>query len=450
MSISRREFMRLSCYSLAAASVANGLTRLGLINSTVHAATDYKALVCVFLFGGNDSNNMIVPYDSAAYANYASLRSGLALPHTSLLPVAPATGGVNYGLHPAFKNMQGLFNQQKLALLANTGVLVQPITRAQFQAGSAPSPTNLYSHADQQSEWQTGVPVGSQNTGWAGRLADRMSFVNSPSVFPMVASVNGSSVFATGLTSSPISVIPGSQTSFDGFYGDPVSNARLSAMQQLLTFDSGASLIKSANNVTSQSFAVMAQLNEALASSTPLSTVFPNTDIGNQLKQIAQLIQVRGALGMNRQIFFCSTGGFDTHNAELETHAQLYPNLDNAFYAFYQATAEMGVDSSVTTFTHSDFSRTFQEASGGGSDHAWGSHHFIMGSAVKGGNLYGTFPTIALGGPDDAGDEGRWIPSSSLDQYAATLGAWFGAAPSDLAAVFPNLANFPTSNLGFV
>jgi len=450
MSISRRQFLRLGCYSAAAASIANGLTRLTFLDTAVHAAADYKALVCVFLFGGNDSNNMLVPYDSAAYTNYAALRAGLAIPHSKLLPIAPKSGGANYGLHPALINTQTLFNQQKVALLANTGVLVQPVNRSQYQSGAVPLPINLYSHADQQSEWQTSMANASQRSGWAGRLADKLATLNSPSNFPMIMSVNGSTIFSVGLNSYPLTMIPGSSTSFDGFGGDTPDQARLAAMQKLLTFDSGMSLVKSSNNVSTETFAEMATLTAALGSGAPLLTPFPNTDIGQQMQQIAQIIQVRSALGMSRQIFFCSTGGFDTHANEIATHNQLYPNLDGALSAFYQATVELGVNTQVTTFTHSDFGRTFQEASGGGSDHAWGSHHIIMGGAVNGGDLYGKFPTIALAGPDDAGTEGRWIPSTALDQYAATLGAWFGAAPGDLSTIFPNLANFSTSNLGFV
>jgi len=224
----------------------------------------------------------------------------------------------------------------------------------------------------------------------------------------------------------------------------------LQALQQLLTFDTGVSLIQSASSITSNALADSQTLSGALAAAGSLATVFPKTGIGSQLLQVAKILQVRSALGLNRQIFFCSLGGFDTHNDQIATQQTLFSQLSPAMSAFYSATVELGLAQQVTTFTMSDFSRTFQPASGGGTDHAWGSVQMMMGGAVLGADIYGTLPTFALGGPDDSGGNGRWIPTTSIDQYGATLASWFGVQASDLPAIFPNLSNFTTTKLGFL
>jgi len=218
----------------------------------------------------------------------------------------------------------------------------------------------------------------------------------------------------------------------------------------MLTTQTGVSLVQAANSTVSNSISDAAALAAALAKSTKLKTVFPATGLGAQLQQVAEIIQVQSELGMERQIFFCSLGGFDTHAGELETHDSLYPQLSPALAAFYAATQELNLAQNVTTFTESDFSRTFQPTTADGSDHAWGSHHLVLGGAVKGGQIFGKFPAFQLGGPNDADTRGRWIPTTSIDQYGATLCSWFGIPPSALATVFPNLANFPTANLGFL
>jgi uncharacterized protein (DUF1501 family) len=243
---------------------------------------------------------------------------------------------------------------------------------------------------------------------------------------------------------------PGQTPGLQGFDQSAASQARFLATQQLLTFDNGLSLVQSANSITSQAVQYSVILADALKNVAPLQTVFPTSYLGQQLQQVAQVIATRAALGMGRQIFFCSYGGFDTHSDQLPQQIDLLSKLSQAMSAFYQATQELGVTNQVTTFTLSEFSRTLQPGSNGGTDHAWGSHQLIMGGAVKGNNVYGTFPTLALGGPNDAGNNGRWIPTTALDQYAATLATWFGVQASDLPTVFPNLTNFQTSNLGFL
>jgi uncharacterized protein (DUF1501 family) len=442
--------MRLACCSAATASLVGGLSKFGLVSALAQGTTDYKALVCIFMFGGNDSNNMIVPID-AGYTNYQTIRANLALSQSSLLPLQIGSAA-NFGLHPNLPDLQGLFNNKKaLAVLANVGTLVQPTTRQQYQT-HASVPQNLFSHSDQQNQWQTTQLSGLQDAGWAGRVADKIQpTFNSSALFPPILSVAGSTIFGTGVSTRPFTMSPGSTPGLSGIDSSAAAQARFLGVQQLLTFDTGISLVQASSAVTGQAIQQSQVLATALKSIPAIQTAFPaNNGLASQLKQVAQVIAARSALGIGRQIFFCSVGGFDTHSDQLNSQVGLYSQLSPAMAAFYAATQELGVANSVTTFTLSEFSRTFQPGSNGGTDHAWGGHQLMMGGAVKGNAMYGTFPTLALGGTDDTGSNGRWIPSTSVDQYAATLASWFGVAPADLPAIFPNLANFQTSNLGFL
>jgi len=447
---SRRDFMRLACCSAATASLVGGLSKFGLVSALAQSQTDYKALVCIFLFGGNDANNMIVPIDTN-YANYASIRANLAIPQASLLPLQIGSAA-NFGLHPNLPELQGLFNNQKVvAALTNVGTLVQPTTQQQYkQHGTLPE--NLFSHSDQQDQWQTTQLSGLPNAGWAGKVADNVQpTFNSSATFPPVLSVAGSTIFGTGVTSRPFTMYPGSTPGLSGIDTSAAGQAKLLGFQQMLTLDTGISLVQATSAVTGQAVTQGSTLATALKGAAPLQAVFPSgNSLASQLQQVAQVIAVRSALGIGRQIFFCSQGGYDTHSDQLGTQVGLYGQLSAAMSAFYSATQELGVANNVTTFTLSEFSRTLQPGSNGGTDHAWGSHALMMGGAVKGNALYGTFPTLALGGPDDTGDNGRWIPTTSVDQYAATLASWFGVANADLPSIFPNLANFTTPNLGFM
>ena len=446
---SRRDFLRLTCCSAAGAAMVGGLSKFGLVSAFAQGATDYKALVCIFLFGGNDSNNMIVPIDSR-YAAYQQTRSTLAIPQAQLLPLQIGNQAT-YGIHPNMPEMQSLFNnQQTFAVLANVGTLVQPTTKQQYQQFKN-LPANLYSHSDQQDQWQSAQLMGTPAAGWAGKVADKVqSAYNSAAQFPPVLSVSGNTVFSTGNVTRPFTMNPGQTPGLQGFDSSAASQARFLATQQLLTFDNGLSLVQSANSVTSQAVRYSVILSDALKNIAPLQTVFPKTYLGDQLQQVAQVMATRSALGMGRQIFFCSYGGFDTHSDQLPQQIDLLSKLSQAMSAFYQATEELGLTNQVTTFTLSEFSRTLQPGSNGGTDHAWGSHQLIMGGAVKGNHVYGAFPTLALAGPDDAGSNGRWIPTTALDQYAATLATWFGVQAADLPSIFPNIANFPSGDLGFM
>ena len=452
---SRRTFLRnavaLSSLGLAA--------RLDLVNlvASAHATstpTNYKALVCVFMFGGNDGNNTVIPLDGAGYGNYADVRtaaSGIQLTQSQLLPIEPANSGTPYGLHPALTELQGLFSQRKLAILANVGTLTQPTTQAQYNAGI--QPLSLYSHADQQAQWQSSISTTPSGSGWGGRLADQMTSFNAVTGFPVVTSLDGTVLFGTGTTAIPLSIPVSGSFALQGFGGSSVANARLAAVKALLSQASDNTFVAAMNGIGNQALALSSTVNPILAASSAIiDPVFAkfNSNIASQFHQVAKMIAARAATGAIRQIFFVQLGSFDTHNDQLNRQQQLFADLSPALKAFYDATVALGVAGQVTTFTLSDFSRTFMPASGGGTDHAWGNHHFIMGDAVNGGSMFGQYPQLILGGPSDAEKEGRWLPTTSVDQYGATLARWFGIPPSGLTTVFPNVEVFPTTDLGFM
>ncbi len=450
--ISRRQILQLACCGggLAVSPWGRlGFRTFGAMNAYAQSTADYRALVCVFLFGGNDGNNLIVPLDTSSYDAYTQIRGSLALASSALLPVTAKAGSRPFGLHPTLTNLQKLFSGGQAAVVANVGTLVQPLTRTQYLAGTSALPENLFSHSDQQLQWQTSF-AGPNGTGWGGRMADKIGPMNAPATFPSFLSVAGNAMLGQGEDTTPATVIPGVPLNLTGFSNTTADNARQLALQQLLTLDTGAALVQQASTTMQKGLGDSATLKQALSGVKALSTTFPASAIGAQLQQIAQVIQVRGQLGMKRQIFFCSLGGFDTHSGQLNTQETLLAELDAAIAAFVSATQEMGVENGVTTFTESDFCRTMQPNSNGGTDHAWGSHHMVVGGAVQGGDVYGQFPELALGGPNDAGTAGRWIPTTALDQYGATLASWFGVASGDLSYVFPNLANFTASNVGFL
>ncbi|MDP9050238.1 MAG: DUF1501 domain-containing protein [Acidobacteriota bacterium] len=451
MGVDRRTFIKYA--SLAAAGNAAALRPFGALNALAQTTTDYKALVCIFLFGGNDANNTLVPFDTTGYANYANIRGPIALPQTGAAGTAllQLSNLPNFSLNPNLPEIASLFQTNNVALVANVGTLVAPTTKAQYQSG-ATVPTNLFSHSDQQLEWQNASKSGATQTGWAGRIADQLaSKYNLTGQVPMITSVAGDTLFCNGNASTPVSVSPGNLGGSQCSEGTTECNAQQATAQALLSFDSGLTLVQADNNITNNAYSYAKTLTAATQSVTPLLTPFPAANgLATQLKQIAQIIQVRAALGVNRQIFFCGVGNFDTHSNQLVLQNGLLAQMSAAMNAFYAATVEMGVQNSVTSFTMSDFSRTFQPNSNTGTDHAWGSHHIVMGGAVKGGQLYGKFPTLTLNGPDDSGTNGRWVPSTGSAQYAATLASWFGVSAAQMPLVFPNIASFPTSNLGFV
>jgi uncharacterized protein (DUF1501 family) len=446
MRVNRRSFVR--CASLAAAGNALGLRPFGALNALAQSSTDYKALVCVFLYGGNDANNTLIPFDTTGYANYSTIRGPLAIAQNALLPLTPAP---NFALNPNLPDIQTLFNSKNAAIVTNVGTLVTPTTRAQFLANQS-LPSNLFSHPDQQLEWQNAAQSGATQTGWAGRIADALSTSYNPNgTVPMITSVAGDTLFCNGQSSTPVSVSPGNLGGAGCSEGTTECGAQLATAQALLTFDTGLTLVQEDDSITSNAYKYAQILMAATQSVVKLQTVFPTGNgLAAQLQQIAQIIQVRSALGVNRQIFFAGIGNFDTHSDQLTLQNGLLAQISPALAAFYAATQELGVASNVTTFTMSDFSRTFQPNSNTGTDHAWGSHHIVLGGAVNGGQMYGTFPTLALAGPDDSGSNGRWVPTTASVQYAATLAQWFGVTAAQLPTIFPNIGSFKTSNLGFV
>jgi len=453
MTISRRKFISITCRSAFSLGAFGAFSRFGVLNAFAQQTSSYKALVCVFLCGGNDGNNTVIPFDTAGYNNYATLRggtSGVALSQSSLLQIQPKSASTPFALHPRLAEIQALFNNGKAAIVANVGNLVYPTTRTQYLNRQVQVPANLFSHSDQQNQMQTAGPDSKSATGWAGRVADALQSLNTGAQYPAVVSVAGAPIFCNGSATNSVSIQPGNLAGISCSEGTSVCGARSQAAQQLLTFDTGLSLVQSASQVATRANQYSAVLSAAVSGLPALATTFPTNGIGAQLKQVAQIIQARSALGLQRQIFFVSLGGFDTHGGQLATQDTLLSQLSPALNAFYNATVEMGVDSQVTTFLESDFARTFQSNTNGGTDHAWGNHYFAIGSAVKGGDMYGTFPTLALAGPDDAGSNGRWIPTTSLDQYGATLATWFGVNSTDLLTVFPTLKNFATQNIGFI
>ena len=459
----RRTFLQqIGCGVVSAAAFASSIRRFGLIDALAQSPGDYKALVCVFLAGGNDGNNMIIPYtDYNATGGYAAVRTnaGLAISPASLLQInPPSQTGLTFGFHPNMPEMQTLFNQQRLAVLCNVGTLLQPTTKTQYQTQPSVRPYQLFSHSDQVAQEQASVSNGPSQNGWGGRISDAMNGINGNAPLPMSISIAGTSLYLTGNTTRQLAIADSttllSNVLVLNMSGTGVT-ARRTAFDQIRTYDSQFVLTKASEDTTNSALVASA----ALQTNPTINTLFPTGfSIGRQLLQVARLIALRSSLGMSRQIFFVQLGGFDTHSNQVNGgQNNLLLQLSQALNAFHNATIELGVADRVTTFTLSDFGRTFQPAGSGtavGSDHAWGNHALIIGAAVHGGDFYGTFPTLALGSNDDtdsgSNPRGRWIPTTSIDQYAATLATWYGLPSNQLATVFPYLYRFPTSNLGFL
>ena len=449
MRTSRREFIRqAACSAVGYGAVMSTVLDLHLINAAAQGAPDYRALVCLFLFGGNDAGNMVVP-TGADYAAYAAARGVLALPEATSLPISPANGdGRTWALHPSLAEVQTLFANRRLALVGNAGSLVAPVTRADYLANRASLPPQLFSHSDQQVQWQTSVPDGDGRTGWGGRTADLLRSLNGTSRVSMSISVAGTNRFQVGSEVFQYQVTSNGSISLSGYQHPPSTDPQSRAIDRML--------VRAHTNVFENAYRGIVRnaldgdrlLASALASAPALTTVFPTTSLGNQLRMIARLIGVRSQLEHNRQIFFCSVGGYDTHGGQLTSQTNLFRELSQALAAFYAATTELGVADRVTTFTASDFGRTYA-TNGQGSDHGWGSHHLVLGGAVRGGSIYGRMPVLAINGPDDT-RQGRWIPTTSVDEYSATLARWYGVSDTDLRLVLPNLGRFATSGLGFL
>ncbi len=455
---SRRAFLRRAgALSLAGSAAPWALNLAAMAEASAANADGYKALVCVFLYGGNDYGNTLVPYDLANYTAYQKLRPTLAYTREALAgtALAPAQSPLDrngvphqYALAPELSKLATLFDSGKLGVMLNVGTLVQPTTKQQYTARSVPLPPKLFSHNDQQSVWQSSSPEGA-TSGWGGRMGDIFEAGNGNSTFTCV-NVSGNAVYLAGKQAVQYQVATTGSTPVNGLVKPLFGSSACSDVLRTLITQPRTHLLEAEyNRVTSRAIAANATLGAALTGAPPLSTSFgTGNSLADQLKMVARMISVAPALGVKRQVFFVSLGGFDTHDGLLTIHPGLLTNVADAMSAFYSATVELGVADKVTAFTASDFGRTLS-GNNDGSDHGWGSMHFMLGGAVKGKAFYGTPPVVASDGPDDVG-QGRLLPTTSVDQYAATLGRWLGISDSQLLQLLPNLANFTERDLGFM
>jgi uncharacterized protein (DUF1501 family) len=422
--------------------------------------TDYKALVCIFLYGGNDYANTVVPYDAANYALYHQIRAGVAgenqagiaygraqLAATALTPAdgAVLTDNLQFALAPQLTGLKALWDQRRLAVQLNVGPLIQPTTLAQYQSTNRvanPLPPKLFSHNDQQSVWQSNGTEGS-TVGWGGRLGDIAMSSNSNNSLLTCISASGNAVFVAGRDALQYQVSPGGAVRIAAL-NTPLRDA----LTSIITRQSSHVLENEYAIVTRRSMDTEGVVNAALAGVNPTTSFGTGNPLANQLKIVARLIGARATLGMRRQVFFVSLGGFDNHNLLMQDHPNLMTRVNEAMGAFHAATEELGVADKVTTFTASDFGRTLS-SNADGSDHGWGSHHFVMGGAVNGGRFYGTAPHVSIQTNDQVG-QGRLLPSTSVDEFAATLARWFGCATNELPGILPNVGNFTNTSLGFV
>lgn len=444
MSITRRGFLRNTTRGVAGFTLANSLFARRLM-AAAPAASNYKSLVCINLDGGNDGNNMIVPLSSSAYSKYSVARQGLAIAQNQLQPISDGSG-VAYGLHPMLKNLCKRYTAGNAALVANVGSLLAPLDRTAFLASSKPVPTELENHEQQRYQWATAFCASNAtsnfHSGWGGRIADSMASYSGLQ-FPVMSSLAGSDAFCIGDTSKPATI---SATSNSGF---PTGQSTAD-LQLIANLSSGSKLVGAATSSLKDALQQSSLLSSALSSITPFKTVFPNTSLGAQLKQVACVMVARTSLAMSRQMFLCTQTGYDLHGAQFNTHAGLLSDFDTAVGAFMDCMDELGLTNQVTVFTKSDFGRSLQMNSSAGTDHAWGNHQVVLGGAVHGAHMYGTFPDLSLGGPDDLEVTGRWIPTSSIEQYGAPIASWFGVNDQALSQIFPNLSSFDPKALPFL
>jgi len=454
----RRDFMqRALCATASSALFTQFAGKLSLAHAaatTDHRllGSDYRALVCVYMYGGNDAFNMLVPTSATQYAQYQTARGALALPLGDLLSLDPTvipSDGSNCGLNPAMPLLRGLFNmpQSPLAIGANIGPLLYPTSKADYQSGAVPVPAQLFSHSDQSVVWQRPNADAITRRGWGGRLADIFHTSNANPTLSMNISVDGENVFQAGDVVVPYFV--GESGAQGVNYVNPQWDvSRRAAFLALRDAAQGNALQRQYASVMRRSMNNEAMITDALNGSSALATTFPDTSLGRKLAMVARLINVRSPLQMQRQIFYVGIGGFDTHDNQLADQGTQLAQLDAALAAFYAATIEMNLADKVTSFTASEFGRT-TSINGDGTDHGWGSHHLVLGGAVNGRRIYGTLPQLTVGGPDDAG-YGQIIPTTSVDQYAATIAKWYGVAPGDMSTVFPNIGRFEPGDLGFM
>jgi len=476
LDLTRRRFVGACCASVGTTGLVSTLGQLRLMGAAASPDSsstppragapnpDFKALVCLFFAGGNDANNLVVPADAAGYSAYATARGALALPQTSLLPIAtPGGDGRAWALHPAMTDLKSLYDRGKLAVLANVGTLVQPLTRDTYNARPELRPRQLFSHNDQQVEWQTSVadkPFSEVATGWGGRVADLTNALNSNNRISMMMTLDGQNTFQIGRVVQQYAVGTGGTISLTGSgTGATANGLRTTALNDTLAQQSPSLLEAAFGGLTSRALGTSSLLSSIITGTSPFAAIFngiTNTRLAQQLHMVARLINAQAQLGLTRQIFFVRIGGFDLHDNQVTlgnttsgAHSTLIGDISRSLGAFYRALSQINAENQVTTFTGSDFGRTYN-TNGDGSDHGWGSHHLVLGGAVRGGAMYGQMPELRLGGPSDSGARGTWIPTTSVDEYAATLARWFGVSATNIPVILPNIGRFPKSDLGFM
>jgi uncharacterized protein (DUF1501 family) len=456
---SRRRFIGQCCAAVGTTGLLSALGQLRVLGAVAGDAlparsaalpADYKALVCLFLQGGNDATNLVIPSDNAGYATYARARADLAVPQASLLPISPRrySDGRSFGLHASAPGLQSLFVEGRAAILANVGTLLRPTTLADYQAGRF-QPPHLFSHTDQIFQWQSSIADQPFETGWGGRLADLLDAENTNNQISMSITLSGNNSFQRGRNVAQFSLGAGGTSGIVVGQASPaVISARINTLKHLHSSPHANAHAAAFGGISRKAIDDSEYLTQVLRSSATLRAAFPGSPTAARLAMVARLISVAPTLGLKRQIFFVQLGGWDLHGAQDTAHGPLLAELSGALRAFYDATVELGVANQVTTFTASDFGRTYIP-NAGGTDHGWGNHQLIMGGAVQGGDIYGRMMSLAVGANDDTG-RGRWIPSTSVDEYNATLATWFGVSASNLPVVFPNIGRFARPNLGFM
>lgn len=447
--LNRRDFLRTSG-AAALFAATPGLAYSQVVGGPGPFA-DYKALVCVFLFGGNDSFNMLVPNTTAEYNAYAASRQNMALLQEDLLPITPASSpGADFGVHPAMASIQSLFESGSAAFVTNVGPLVEPATKDAILQQSVTLPPQLFSHNDQQDQWASLRGNVPSKTGWAGRIADLMRSGVAGQQMATNASLFGSNLFQSADETVAYVMGPNGPIPFEGFSNvpDTLLYEQRQAFLRIVNANYDTIYERGFAEVQRRAIDAADTVTAALDSAPTLNTLFPQSQLAQQLQTVARLIAVRDELQMQRQIFFVAAGGFDSHDNQVQDQPGLLGGVADAIAAFYAATVELNVAGNVTTFTQSDFGRTLT-SNGDGTDHAWGGNQLVVGNAVTGGDLYGNYPLLQIDGPEDVGG-GRMIPTTSADQYAATLARWFGIPDGDLDIVAPNLSNFTQRDLGFM
>lgn len=446
--LTRRRFLR--AMAAGGALYAFGRTPGSIVAQAagVGGFSDYKALVCVFLYGGNDSWSMVVPRSAAEYAAYAASRRNLAIAQQDLIAVSPDGGG-DFGMHPAMPDLAALFESGRCAIVPNVGPLIAPTTLDQYRAKSVPLPPQLFSHNDQQGQWHTLRGRARSTTGWAGRVADLLASQVAGQAIPTNVSLSGNTVLQAGTVARPYVMGETGPKTFKAFGNSGLSAARRGAFERVMGVDGPSIYERAYADVYREVIGQAELVNAALAAVPPLATQFPaNSSLATQLETVARMIAARQQLGMSRQIFFVATGGFDSHDDQLENQPGLLGNVSASLAAFHAATVELGVAASVTTFTQSDFGRSLT-SNGDGSDHAWGGVQLVVGDSVRGRAFYGEYPLLEMGSPIDVGG-GRLIPNVSSDQYVATLAKWFGVTDEQLGGIAPSIGNFTVRDLGFM